>query len=75
MPADWLLVLAAVRRALASAADPGRSCLESLRLAPSGSRQLGQQYCPIQNMANSGLQYKGLPKRMPKHFRPDRDKK
>ena len=34
MPADWLLALAAVRRALVPAADPGRSCLESLRLAP-----------------------------------------
>lgn len=34
MPADWLLALAAVRRALVPAADPGRSCLGSLRLAP-----------------------------------------
>ena len=75
MPADWLLVLAAVRRALVPAADPGRSCLGSSKLAPCGSRQLGQQCCPIQNMANSRLKYKGLPKSNPKHFGPERDKK
>jgi hypothetical protein len=55
----WLLVLAAVRRALVPAADPERS-RPNRRLALSGSLELGQQYCPKQNMANSGLKYKGL---------------
>lgn len=51
--------LAAVRRALVLAADPKRSCPKR-RLALNRSHELGQQYCPKQNMANSGLKYKSL---------------
>ena len=57
---QWLLVLAAVRRALVPAADLLRSC-PNRRLALSGSQELGQQCCPKPNMANSGPKYKGLP--------------
>ncbi len=66
----WLLVLAAVRRALVLAADLRAAAPES-----GGSRiaghQLGQQCCPIQNMANSRLKYK----RRYKRRAPKRDKK
>src|ERR1700732_466808 len=51
---SWLLVFAAVRRALA------HRRLTSARLLPRvAGHQLGQQCCPMPNMANSGRQYKG----------------
>jgi len=55
---QWLLVLAAVRRALVPAADLfAQLPPKGWRLALCG-QQLGQQYCPKQKMANSRLKYK-----------------
>ena len=64
MLANGCLFLAAVRRALVLAADlfaqlPQIQHCKNPGLARCG-HQLGQQYCPKQNMANSRLKYKVL---------------
>jgi hypothetical protein len=69
LPGCWLLIFTAVRRALAH-----RQQTPALLPPPLASRkrgkdgwgtrvvsyQLGQQCCPIQNMANSRRRYKGI---------------
>lgn len=56
---NWLLY-AAVRRALALGGWPPRVFAGVIRRVRSG-HQLGQQCCPISNMADSQRQHKGAP--------------